>query len=107
VSLSPTLTNGGPRNYGSGFLPSVYQGTAIGRPVEGGRRGHRNIAIRTAARQQQHFELAHERGAPRKPAPRARAVAFSFELAWRLQNPPMRSISKETAATGALRHGRN
>jgi hypothetical protein len=31
VSLSPTLANGGPRNYGSAFLPAVYQGTAIGR----------------------------------------------------------------------------
>jgi hypothetical protein len=31
VSLSPTLANGGPRNYGSGFLPAVFQGTALGR----------------------------------------------------------------------------
>ena len=31
VSLSPSIGNGGPRNYGSAFLPPIYQGTAIGR----------------------------------------------------------------------------
>lgn len=32
VTLSPSMGNGGPRNYGNAFLPAVYQGTAIGRP---------------------------------------------------------------------------
>src|SRR3954468_22442984 len=31
VTLSPSLGNGGPRNYGNAFLPAIYQGTAIGR----------------------------------------------------------------------------
>ena len=30
VTLSPPLQNGGPSNYGSAFLPAVYQGTPIG-----------------------------------------------------------------------------
>ena len=31
VSISPSMGNGGPRNYGTAFLPPVYQGTAMGR----------------------------------------------------------------------------
>ena len=31
VSLSPSMGNGGPRNYSNAFLPAVYQGTAVGR----------------------------------------------------------------------------
>jgi len=31
VTISPSLGNGGPRNYGNAFLPAVYQGTSIGR----------------------------------------------------------------------------
>src|SRR6266853_2215214 len=31
VSITPSLGNGGPRNYGSAFLPAVFQGTALGR----------------------------------------------------------------------------
>ena len=30
VSISPPVINGGANNYGSAFLPAVYQGTAIG-----------------------------------------------------------------------------
>src|SRR5208283_2288077 len=30
VTFSPPLQNGGPSNYGSAFLPAVYQGTPIG-----------------------------------------------------------------------------
>lgn len=30
VSIAPSVGNGGPRNYGSAFLPAKYQGTAIG-----------------------------------------------------------------------------
>ncbi len=31
VTLSPSMGNGGPRNYGNAFLPTVFQGTAIPR----------------------------------------------------------------------------
>src|SRR5262249_58393306 len=30
VTISPAPNNGGPTNYGSAFLPAVYQGTPIG-----------------------------------------------------------------------------
>jgi hypothetical protein len=31
VSICPSLGNGGPRNYGTAFLPAIFQGTAVGR----------------------------------------------------------------------------
>jgi len=31
VNIGPSLGNGGPRNFGNGFLPAIYQGTAMGR----------------------------------------------------------------------------
>lgn len=31
VSISPSGTHGGPRNYGSAFLPAAHQGTTVGR----------------------------------------------------------------------------
>jgi len=31
VSISPSATHGGPRNYGSAFLPAAHQGTTVGR----------------------------------------------------------------------------
>jgi hypothetical protein len=31
VSISPSPTHGGPRNYGSAFLPAAHQGTTVGR----------------------------------------------------------------------------
>ncbi len=30
ISISPSIGNGGPRNYGSAFLPAIHQGTPIG-----------------------------------------------------------------------------
>ena len=31
VTISPSASKGGPRNYSNAFLPSIHQGTAIGR----------------------------------------------------------------------------
>jgi hypothetical protein len=111
VTLSPTLANGGPRNYGNAFLPSMFQGTAIGRAgqkaIEAGLRNVGNPA-RDAAAQQRHFELVRALNAEQLRARpgdnELEAVAGSYELAWRLQNhaPDALDISKETASTKAL-----
>src|SRR6185295_770260 len=39
VTISPPGNNGGPANYGSSFLPAIYQGTKIGGGPGGGGRG--------------------------------------------------------------------
>ncbi|MBL9199006.1 MAG: DUF1501 domain-containing protein, partial [Opitutaceae bacterium] len=111
VTLSPTLANGGPRNYGNAFLPSVFQGTAIGRAGQkAAEAGLRNVGnpARDAAAQQRHFELVRALNAEQLRArpgdSELEAVAGSYELAWRLQNhaPDALDISKESAATRAL-----
>ena len=35
VSISPSIGNGGPRNYGNAFLPAKFQGTPIGKAGKG------------------------------------------------------------------------
>jgi hypothetical protein len=111
VSLSPTMANGGPRNYGSGFLPAVFQGTAIGRSgqkaVEAALRNVRHPDLSAAAQQRQ-FELIRAlNGEQLRARPGDReleALASSYELAWRLQNhaPDVLDLSRESAATLAL-----
>ncbi len=111
VALSPTLANGGPRNYGSAFLPSVFQGTAIGRAgqkaAEAGLRNVRHPGL-TPAEQQRQFDLVramNEEQLRAKPGDyELEATANSYELAWRLQNhaPDTLDLSKESAATLAL-----
>ncbi len=111
VSLSPTMANGGPRNYGSGFLPAVFQGTAIGRAgqkaVEAALRNVRHPDLSAAAQQRQ-FELIRAlNGEQLRTRPGDReleALASSYELAWRLQNhaPDVLDLSRESAATLAL-----
>jgi hypothetical protein len=34
VTISPSLGNGGPRNYGNAFLPAVHQGTKLTVPLD-------------------------------------------------------------------------
>ena len=111
VALSPTLANGGPRNYSNAFLPSVYQGTAIGRSGMPARdAGLRNVRSPLASPQerQRHYELVramNEEQLRLKPGDlELEAVANSFELAWRLQNhaPDVLDLSRETDATKTL-----
>ena len=111
VALSPTMANGGPRNYGSGFLPAVFQGTAIGRSgqkaVEAALRNVRHPDLSAAAQQRQ-FELIRAlNGEQLRARPGDReleALASSYELAWRLQNhaPDVLDLSRESDATRAL-----
>src|SRR5829696_4476152 len=44
VTLSPAPNNGGPTNYGSAFLPAVYQGTPIGGGGFGPRGGQMTVS---------------------------------------------------------------
>ena len=111
VTISPSLGNGGARNYGNAFLPAVYQGTALGRAgapaTEATIRNLANPSLSEAAQRRQ-FELLRELNAEQlKAAPgdnEVEAVVNSFELAWRMQNnaPDALDLSKESAGTLAL-----
>ena len=109
VQLQPSDTKGGPRNYASGFLPSVYQGTAIGRanrPVQQMTIDHIRNPQLTAEQTQERFlltqQLNHAQLKRRDDADnRLEAVIRSYELAWRMQltAPTVLDLTRETQAT--------
>ncbi|MEI6714426.1 MAG: DUF1501 domain-containing protein [Verrucomicrobiota bacterium] len=110
VNIGPSLGNGGPRNFGNGFLPAIYQGTAMGRAgVPANEIAFRNIHAgreETSARSQ--FDLQQALNAEQlkhKPGDQElEAVLNSYELAWRMQShaPGVVDISAESDATKAL-----
>lgn len=108
VTLSPSMSNGGPRNYGSAFLPPIYQGVPIGRagvPLSESTIPHLTNGLKTRAAQKREFDLiqslnraqANERAGDRE----LEAIIQSYELAWRMQStsPELLDISGESQAT--------
>jgi hypothetical protein len=121
ITLSPPFQNGGPANYGSAFLPAVYQGTPIstgfprfgGRPQRTGADNTPRVSnIRNpnqsadAQRRQLDFIQSLNRAAlERDPHHEGLEGAIgSLELAFRMQKdlPKLMDLAKETAATKAL-----
>ena len=117
VTINPPGINGGPTNYGSSFLPAVYQGTKIGGggprfgPMGGG--GDMSVnnlknSKRTteAQRAQLDFVQGLNRTAAEKdgPNPAVEGVIDSYELAFRMQAelPKLTDLSSETKETKDL-----
>lgn len=120
ITLNPPLNNGGAQNYGSAFLPAIYQGTRIG--AEGPRIGAaRNPGLdmeskvanisnsamsKAGQRAQLDFiqTLNRERLAQDQVNPQVEGVIESYELAFRMQSevPQVMDLSKETEATKAM-----
>jgi hypothetical protein len=111
ISLSPSAGNGGPRNYGNAFLPSVYQGTVIGKP--GGPIKDatiRNLRNADLSHEQQQRQLEFLQSLNREQLQfvggdsELQAVTNSFELAWRMQNnvPDVLNLDQESKETLAL-----
>lgn len=107
VSIGPSLGNGGPRNYGSAFLPAVHQGTPIGRAgVPARASSFRNVyAARTPGAARQQFDLQQGLNAAQLLGKAGDleldAVVGSYELAWRMQSqaPGIVDLNRETKAT--------
>ncbi len=120
VTIGPPFQNGGPANYGSAFLPAVYQGTPIngfrqfgpaGGPGGGG--GGASVSnIRNpnqtpdAQRRQLDFlQSLNQEALERDPHDEGIEGAIgSFELAFRMQKdmPKLMDLNGESAATKAL-----
>ena len=108
VSICPSPSNGGARNYGSAFLPPVYQGTTVGsagRPAADATiRDLVNARYRLSEQTRQLNLLrslnAAQRG-DRIGDVELDSVINSYELAWRMQNnaPDILDLTGETAAT--------
>ncbi len=105
VSIAPSSGNGGARNYGTAFLPAVYQGTPLGKA--GGPASEvvvRNVRADTTAPYELLREL-HAEQLKRTPGDaELEAVANSYELAARMQAnaPDVLDLTKETKETLAL-----
>jgi hypothetical protein len=111
ITICPSMGNGGPRNWSNAFLPTVYQGTAIGRAgIPTTEAKIRNITNdhRTEAEQRAQFELIQSlNGEQIKKSPgdaELDAVAGSFELAFRMQlnAPGILDLTKENKETLSL-----
>ena len=114
VSISPSLSNGGPRNYSTAFLPPVFQGTPLGRTgqpaAEATIRNLNNQLLSSGDKDRQfgllrglHQEQLH-RAAGSGHQEAVEAVINSYELAWRLQAnaPDVLNLAGESAATQSL-----
>ena len=108
ISICPPVINGGANNYGTAFLPAVYQGTAIGdiktNPKDAKIGNITNPQLsRTLQRDQLDLvQSLNRQYAERDPADtQLDGVIESYELAFRMQSelPQVTDLSGETAAT--------
>ena len=111
ITICQDLSQGGANNFGSGFLPAVYQGTTLGH--SGMKAKDAKIPFigdSTTRRDLQRLELdliaeSDRRRAPlRGPDSEMDARVASFELAFRMQaeDPEIHDLSKESKATRDL-----
>ncbi len=107
VSIAPSIGNGGPRNYGSAFLPARFQGTAIG-SAESDQLGIDNLVRSDVPidRQREQLQLIQHLNRHQIDRRGARdsefsAVLDSYQLAWRMQQvaPEILDLSTESDAT--------
>ncbi len=110
VSIAPSASKGGPRNYGNAFLPALHQGTAIGRAGSVEKAQIRNIenTLLGETQRKQRFDLLQklnaEQAAQAAGDDRLEATIQSYELAWRMQTeaPEVSDLSQESAYTKSL-----
>ena len=110
VTLTPPSDVGGAQNYGSAFLPAIYQGTRIGsynRPIA--RAEVKNLdRIISASAQRDVLDFAqnlnHASLEQEQFDPEVEGVIESYELAYKMQAemPEVMDISKESQATQEL-----
>jgi hypothetical protein len=109
VTISPSASKGGPRNYSNAFLPSIHQGTAIGRAgnVSGAKINNIDNAMLSDAQRENRFGLLQSLNrvqAGSFPDDNLEATISNYELAWRMQMeaPELTDLSKETEATKSI-----
>ncbi len=110
VSIAPSVGNGGPRNYGSAFLPAKFQGTRIGGT------GKEKLVIESLSRsgaseleQESQYRLLQQLNQSQILRRGVRdsefdALVDSYDLAWRMQGiaPEILNIENESESTLAL-----
>ncbi len=111
ITINPTGSMGGPRNYANAFLPTAYQGTVIGRAGQDmSKAGIRYLTNdrMPLAEQKKQFDLLQalnrEQLQQHGSDDELNAVVESFELAWRMQTnaPDIIDLSRETPETMSM-----
>ncbi|MCB2020369.1 MAG: DUF1501 domain-containing protein, partial [Burkholderiaceae bacterium] len=104
VTIHPAPTKGGPRNYGTAFLPSIHQGTPLGRPGQSAKEAKfKNLKHPLLADEEQREQFAFLQSLNRHQGRRfhdgsaMEGTIESFELAYRLQSeaPEASEIERE------------
>lgn len=108
VSISPSIGNGGPRNYGNAFLPARFQGTPIGSAetddlvIDSLTRGGASDPERQTDQLRFIQQLNRVQTDRRDIASSEfEAMIDSYEMAWRMQQvaPEVMDLSTESQAT--------
>lgn len=108
ITIAPPIINGGAQNYGSAFLPAVYQGTPIGnvrQPVKDAKISNLLNTRLSRAAQRKQLDLIQSMNrellAQDEHHNQLEGVIESYELAFRMQNelPELMDFDGETADT--------
>lgn len=107
VSIAPSIGNGGPRNYGSAFLPARFQGTPIGTAgrsdLEIDNLVRQDASIERQKAQLELIDRLNRRQIQRRGIDNSEfeAMQQSYQLAWRMQQvaPDILDLSSESATT--------
>ena len=110
VTISPSTSKGGPRNYGNAFLPSIHQGTALGRAgnVNGAKIRNVENAMLGDSQIKSRFDLLQNLNAVQSNRyshdDEFEATIENYELAWRMQMeaPELTDLSKESKSTKGI-----
>jgi hypothetical protein len=111
LTISPSPLTGGAQNYGSSFLPAVYQGTPIGRAgttLTKAQIKHIQNGLLTPDLQRRQLDLVQDLNREQLKQAQMDAqlegVIESYELAFRMQSevPKVTDLEGESAATLAL-----
>jgi hypothetical protein len=111
IAIKPIARNGGPQNYGSAFLPAVYQGTRIGTeatPVADAHLGNIKNPRLDIANQRLQLDLIQSMNRElierKKVHPGVDGVIESYELAFRMQGsvPDLMNLANESDAVKSL-----
>ncbi len=112
VSLQPSDANGGPRNYGNAFLPTVCQGTSIGRSFQPASQmtiEHLKNPVLSPDETERRFRLTQrlnqiQASQTHQRRSDAEALIRNYEMAWRMQSvgPSLLDLSSETKETQAM-----
>jgi len=108
VSIAPSIGNGGPRNYGSAFLPARHQGTPIGKAGDSQLRiDYLNATGDASSRSKlDQIQMLNRLQLDRRANQDSEldAVIESYEMAWRMQStaPELLDFTTETEETNRL-----